>query len=77
MKKQADSERGYSKKELIQIVQKIDRDNHQRKIKNGMLKPNSKISGRSHDFSIDSCHHTISTSLRDLKDKYQDLYPEK
>ena len=38
---------------------------------------NSNINRGSHEFSIDCCNHSISTSLRDLKDKYRDLCPEK
>ena len=45
MKKQADSKRGYSKKELIKIVEKIDRDNLQQKMNNSMKKPNSNSNG--------------------------------
>ena len=41
MKKQTNSKRGYTKKELVKIIEKIDRDNHQQKMENDMQKPNS------------------------------------
>ena len=43
MKKQAGSKKGYSKKDLIKVLEKIDSDRHQQKINSDMQKQNSKI----------------------------------
>lgn len=38
---------------------------------------NRSANGDSYKFSIDSCNHSTSTSLRDLKDEYRILSREK
>lgn len=37
---------------------------------------NSSAEGRVYGYQIDSCNHLISTSLKDLSAKYQDLSSE-
>ncbi len=60
---------GYSKKELIEIIEKIDVDQNQ--IKKQTEEPNT------YEYPAHSCDHLISTSLRDLSSKYQDLSSKK
>lgn len=48
MKKQSDSKNGYSKKELIKIIEKIDRDRHHYQMKNQTQAPNKNSDNKGH-----------------------------
>jgi hypothetical protein len=69
MTNRSNHQNGYNKKELIEIIEKIDADQNQ--MKKQTEKPNT------YEHPVDSCNHLISTSLRDLSSKYQNLSSKK
>ncbi len=54
----------YSKKELIEIIEEIDANKNQSM---------SSVKSSNHELPIHSNNHLISTSLKDLNEKYQNL----